>query len=241
MAAAFAHAELDPAVADQVQGRHALGDAGRMIGGQLNDAVTETNILRALAGGTQEYFRRRAVGIFLKEMMLNHPGVVDAEPVRQFHLIERVLEQLLFRTRFPGTGQLQFVENTEFHGRLSLTAAEHAAIDDQLVAVDIPGLVRRQIERRIGHILDLAETPQRHGLRSLLGRFVPREKETEFFGFFAFSGKAIAFMGPLLLGIVTEAFQSQRAGMATILIFFVLGGLLLTTVDEAEGLASASS
>ncbi len=81
--------------------------------------------------------------------------------------------------------------------------------------------------------------PNQAASRSLLGRFVPREKETEFFGFFAFSGKAIAFMGPLLLGIVTQAFQSQRAGMATILIFFVVGGLILATVNEAEGRASA--
>ena len=81
--------------------------------------------------------------------------------------------------------------------------------------------------------------PNQAASRSLLGRFVPAAKETEFYGFFAFSGKAIAFMGPLLLGIVTEAFQSQRVGMATILIFFVIGGLLLTTVDEAEGKARA--
>ncbi len=77
--------------------------------------------------------------------------------------------------------------------------------------------------------------PNQAASRSLLGRFVPRSKETEFYGFFAFSGKAIAFMGPLLLGIVTETFRSQRIGMATVLVFFVVGGLLLTTVDEAEG------
>lgn len=81
--------------------------------------------------------------------------------------------------------------------------------------------------------------PNQAASRSLLGRFVPREKETEFFGFFAFSGKAIAFVGPLLLGIVTEVTGSQRWGMATILAFFVIGGLLLATVDEAEGRATA--
>lgn len=81
--------------------------------------------------------------------------------------------------------------------------------------------------------------PNQAASRSLLGRFVPRDKETEFFGFFAFSGKAIAFMGPLLLGIVTEVTGSQRWGMATILAFFVIGGLLLATVDEAEGRATA--
>ena len=81
--------------------------------------------------------------------------------------------------------------------------------------------------------------PNQAASRSLLGRFVPMEKETEFYGFFAFSGKAIAFMGPLLLGLTTTLFQSQRVGMATILIFFTVGGLLLLTVNEAEGVAMA--
>ncbi|MEQ9569042.1 MAG: MFS transporter, partial [Longimicrobiales bacterium] len=81
--------------------------------------------------------------------------------------------------------------------------------------------------------------PNQAASRSLLGRFVPRSKETEFYGFFAFSGKAIAFMGPFLLGVVTEATGSQRWGMATILGFFLIGGLLLAAVNEAEGRATA--
>jgi UMF1 family MFS transporter len=44
-------------------------------------------------------------------------------------------------------------------------------------------------------------------------------------------------MGPFLLGLTTTLFQSQRAGMATILIFFTIGGLLLLTVNEAKGMA----
>ncbi len=81
--------------------------------------------------------------------------------------------------------------------------------------------------------------PNQAASRSLLGRFVPREKQTEFFGFFAFSGKATSFMGPLLLGVVTSLFRSQRLGMATILLFFTAGGLLLLKVNEAEGVAVA--
>ena len=81
--------------------------------------------------------------------------------------------------------------------------------------------------------------PNQAASRSLLGRFVPRSKETEFYGFFAFSGKAIAFMGPFLLGLVSELTGSVRVGMSTILIFFVLGGLLLIPVNEARGIARA--
>jgi UMF1 family MFS transporter len=41
--------------------------------------------------------------------------------------------------------------------------------------------------------------PNQASSRSLMGRFTPEEKKNEFFGFFAFSGKATAFVGPFLL------------------------------------------
>lgn len=77
--------------------------------------------------------------------------------------------------------------------------------------------------------------PNQAASRSLMGRFVPAEKENEFFGFFAFSGKFTSFLGPLLFGLLTEAFRTQRAGVAAIVVLFALGGLLLRFVDEEEG------
>lgn len=81
--------------------------------------------------------------------------------------------------------------------------------------------------------------PNQSASRSLLGRFVPEDKENQFYGFFAFSGKLTAFMGPLLLGVLTRAFDSQRAGVAVVMLFFIAGGLLLSRVDEQEGKAAA--
>jgi UMF1 family MFS transporter len=81
--------------------------------------------------------------------------------------------------------------------------------------------------------------PNQSASRSLLGRFVPKDKENQFYGFFAFSGKLTAFMGPLLLGVLTQAFDSQRAGVAVVILFFAAGGLVLARVDEAEGMAAA--
>ena len=49
-------------------------------------------------------------------------------------------------------------------------------------------------------------------------------------------GKLTAFIGPLLLGILTQAFDSQRAGVAIVLVLFVLGLVLLARVDEREGI-----
>jgi len=68
--------------------------------------------------------------------------------------------------------------------------------------------------------------PAQAASRSLLAHLAPADVRTEMFGLFALSGKATAFAGPALLAWATVAFDSQRAGMATILIFF-LGGLAL--------------
>ena len=81
--------------------------------------------------------------------------------------------------------------------------------------------------------------PNQSASRSLMGRFVPEAKENEFYGFFAFSGKATSFLGPYLLGLFTGIFESQRYGVATVLIFFIIGAILLVRVDEAEGIRLA--
>ena len=77
--------------------------------------------------------------------------------------------------------------------------------------------------------------PNQSASRSLMGRFVPPERENEFFGFFAFSGKATAFVGPLVLGVLVQLFDSQRIGISVVVLLFVVGYVLLGRVDEAEG------
>ena len=67
-----------------------------------------------------------------------------------------------------------------------------------------------------------------------MGRLVPKEKVNEFFGFFAFSGKLTAFLGPLFLGLITEYFSSQRAGVSSLLVFFILGLFVLRYVDDTK-------
>jgi len=81
--------------------------------------------------------------------------------------------------------------------------------------------------------------PNQSASRSLLGRFAPPEMENEFYGFFAFSGKLTAFLGPLLFGILTEVFQSQRAGVAVVAVLLAGGLLLLGRVDEEAGIRAA--
>ncbi|MDJ0894167.1 MAG: MFS transporter [Alphaproteobacteria bacterium] len=70
--------------------------------------------------------------------------------------------------------------------------------------------------------------PAQSASRSLMARLSPADMRAEFFGLYALSGKATAFVGPAVLAWATLAFDSQRAGMATILVFFAAGlGLLV--------------
>ena len=85
-------------------------------------------------------------------------------------------------------------------------------------------------------LIGIFSGPNQASSRSLMGRFTPESKKNEFFGFFAFSGKATAFVGPLLLGILTVLFDSQRAGILIIFFFFLAGYILLHRVDEQKGM-----
>ncbi|WP_374447518.1 MFS transporter [Stella sp.] len=73
--------------------------------------------------------------------------------------------------------------------------------------------------------------PAQAASRSLMAHLAPPERESEMFGLFALSGKATSFVGPAALAWTTLAFGSQRAGMATIIVFFAIGFAILLGVD----------
>ncbi len=68
--------------------------------------------------------------------------------------------------------------------------------------------------------------------RSMMARLAPPGMETEMFGLYALSGRAVAFFGPLFLSWATETFSSQRAGMATIVVFIMIGLVAMLSVRE---------
>lgn len=73
--------------------------------------------------------------------------------------------------------------------------------------------------------------PVQSASRSLMVHLIAKKNmSTEMFGLYALSGKITAFIGPWLLGMITLAFDSQRAGMGTVMAFFLIGALLLLPV-----------
>lgn len=75
--------------------------------------------------------------------------------------------------------------------------------------------------------------------RSLFGAMVPKHKTAEFFGFFSTSSKFAGIAGPLLFGVVSQIAGQSRLSIVSLVIFFIVGGFLLTRVDEAEGIRVA--
>lgn len=74
--------------------------------------------------------------------------------------------------------------------------------------------------------------PAQAAARSMMARISPPGLETEFFGIYALTGRAVGVLGPLAYGVAVTAMGSQRAGMATVIVLFMLGLGLLLTVRE---------
>jgi MFS transporter, UMF1 family len=91
----------------------------------------------------------------------------------------------------------------------------------------------------VGALLGIFVGPSQAASRSLMARLAPPEVRTEMFGLYAMTGKITAYMGPFLLGTVTYWTGSQRLGVATILVFFVIGMILLLPVREPVDAAQA--
>ena len=72
--------------------------------------------------------------------------------------------------------------------------------------------------------------PNQSASRSLMAHYTPSEKRNEFFGFYAFSGKATSFLGPILFGWSTAIFGTQQAGILVVLILFLFGYFLIKRV-----------
>ena len=68
--------------------------------------------------------------------------------------------------------------------------------------------------------------------RAMMARIAPLAHLSQFFGIYALSGTATAFLGHGLVAIFTRAFHSQRAGFASTVILLAAGLLLMRWVRE---------
>jgi UMF1 family MFS transporter len=82
----------------------------------------------------------------------------------------------------------------------------------------------------LGCLIGAAGGPLQAASRTLLIRLAPKDRIAQYFGLFALTGKVTSFVGPLLIGAITAVTESQKAGMAVLVLFFVAGLALLRRV-----------
>jgi UMF1 family MFS transporter len=75
--------------------------------------------------------------------------------------------------------------------------------------------------------------------RSLYGRLVPEGKSGEFFGFYNMVGKFGTVLGPALMGVMALLTGSTRASILSLLLLFMLGGVLLYRVQSGAAVRAA--
>jgi UMF1 family MFS transporter len=68
--------------------------------------------------------------------------------------------------------------------------------------------------------------------RSFFGKMIPPERSAEFFGFYNIFGKFAAIAGPFLMGVIGRVTGHSRYSVLSLLILFIVGGVLLRRVGE---------
>jgi len=94
------------------------------------------------------------------------------------------------------------------------------------------GSTQEQVFMAFALLLGICLGPMGAASRTMIGRLAPESMTGEFYGLFALSGRATAWMAPLAIGVVTKATQSTRLGIASVQIFLILGFVLLSRVRE---------
>jgi UMF1 family MFS transporter len=75
--------------------------------------------------------------------------------------------------------------------------------------------------------------------RSLFSRMLPKSQSAEFYSFFSVSEKVAGSFGPFLFGLVSTVMGGSRLSIVSLIVFFIVGGFLLSRVDENEGMRVA--
>lgn len=95
---------------------------------------------------------------------------------------------------------------------------------------DTGGLFGTQAEKAyilFGLLIGIAFGPVQASSRSYLARSVSADEAGRFFGFYALSGRVTSFLAPFLVATVTALSGSARLGMATLILFLLIGLVVL--------------
>ncbi len=77
--------------------------------------------------------------------------------------------------------------------------------------------------------------------RSLFSQLIPRGREAEYFSLYQAAERGTSWFGTLLFGLVFQVTHSYRNAIVALVVFFVVGGVLLSRVDVRRGITEAGN
>lgn len=95
------------------------------------------------------------------------------------------------------------------------------------------GSLPEKIFLGLGAVIGAVVGPLQASSRTLLARLVPAGEAGRYFGLLALSGKVTSFLAPLMVARATAALDTQAAGPAVLILFYVVGAALLAGVRRA--------
>jgi UMF1 family MFS transporter len=108
------------------------------------------------------------------------------------------------------------------------------AIPTAPAASGLYGSAPEKVFLGLGLVIGAVAGPMQASSRSLLARLVPARDAGRYFGLLALSGKVTSFLAPLMVAMATDVFDTQAAGPAVLIGFFLVGGLILAGVRESS-------
>jgi UMF1 family MFS transporter len=77
--------------------------------------------------------------------------------------------------------------------------------------------------------------------RSLYSQLIPRGREAEYFSLYQAMERGTSWLGTLIFGLVYQFSNSYRWAIVALVVFFVVGGVLLSRVRMREGIEQAGN
>ncbi len=77
--------------------------------------------------------------------------------------------------------------------------------------------------------------------RSLYSQIIPRQNESEYFGFYEISERGTSWVGPLVFAAAVQLTGSTRVAVLSVILFFVIGLVLLLPVNVRKAMLDAGN
>jgi MFS transporter, UMF1 family len=77
--------------------------------------------------------------------------------------------------------------------------------------------------------------------RSLFSQLIPPGKEAEYFGFYTISDRGTSWLGTFLFAFTYQLTDSYRYAIVSLVLFFVVGGVLLARLDLRQAIVDAGN